>query len=86
MRKNKKSGLSWWRELFLNHPGFASKDPSAFAKSGTGATTVSKVYCRLCFPVDVNRAMEEDIRAIAEGRINEVRSEAQIQSDCESNI
>jgi hypothetical protein len=80
MKKTKKTNRSWWRELFLDHPGMADRLPSALIASGTGLTKATKVYCRLCFSGDVNRAIEADTHAIAEGMITAIRSEAQIEA------
>lgn len=80
MKKNKRINRSWWRELFVDHPGLASGDPNAQVASGTGATKVAKVYCVLCFSFDVSWAMGEDVHAVTEGRITEVRSKAQIEA------
>ena len=83
---NKKSaiGRSWWRGLFADHPGFANKDSEAFVESGSGMTKASKVYCKVCLSADTNLILETDIRAVNEGRITVVRSEAAIEDYCES--
>lgn len=79
MKKSKKVNRSWWRELFIDHPGLVDGDPEAKVASGTGATRVAKVYCILCLAADIAWAIAEDVRAVTEGRINAVRSEGQIE-------
>ena len=82
--KNRKPPRLWWREHFLDHPGFTTKNPDAYISSGTGGTTVTKLYCKLCFPVDINWVMEEDVHALTERRINAVQNEAQVEAYRES--
>ena len=48
--KHRKPPRSWWTEHFLDHPRFTNKNPDAYISSGTVGTTVTKVYCKLCFP------------------------------------
>ena len=79
MSKNRKSNRSWWRELFIDHPGFAMKEDEAFVASGSGATKASKVYCKLCLSADTDGILGQDLRAVAQGRITTVQSEATIQ-------
>ena len=79
MSRNKKSTRSWWRELFIDHPGTANKDPEAFVASGTGATKTSKLYCKACWLVDTDRISKDDIDAVNRGRITTPRSEAAIE-------
>ena len=83
MTKNRKSNRSWWRELFINHPGFATKDNGAFIASESGATKASKVYCKSCLSADTNYVLGQDLHAVTRGRITTVRSEAAIQEHCE---
>ena len=80
MSKSKKSNRSWWRELFVDHPGLADKHPNAFVKSESGATKVGKVYCIACFPLDIDGVIEADIRAVTEGRLTTVRNEVEIEA------
>ena len=81
---SKKLVRSWWRESFVNHPGFTNKNSEAFVESGTGITKAMKVYCKECLLADINLILEEDIRAANEGRITTVRTEAAIEDHCES--
>ena len=74
-----RSGLN----IFINHPGFVDKNPNAFIASESGITKVSRVYCRLCFPTDINQAMEAYVHVVTEGRITTVQSEARIETYCE---
>jgi len=83
MSKGKKSGRSWWRELFVDHPGFAAGDSNAFAASSTGITKASKVYCAACLPVDVQDLLQDDYSAINQGRITVPRDQAVIEAYCE---
>ena len=81
---NKKSLRSWWRESFINHPGLTNKSSEAFVGSGTGITKAMKVYCKECLLADIDLILEEDIRAVNEGRITTVQTEATIKDHCES--
>ena len=77
---SKKSGRTWWRELFLGHPGFASRDLNAFTTSGTGNTRAGKVYCAACLPADVQKLLQEDYNDINQGRITVARDQAVIEA------
>ena len=83
MSKNRKSNRSWWREHFIDHPGFTSKADEAFVASGSGATKASKVYCISCLSADTDAVLGGDLRAVTEGRIVTPRSETTIQEYCE---
>ena len=78
MSRFKKSNRSWWRERFLDHPGFADKNQDAFVESGLGATKATKVYCAACLVADTEKIIQEDLHAIDQGRITMVRGEAEI--------
>lgn len=82
MNQTKKSGRSWWREHFIDHPGLANKDQDAYVESDSGITKSFKVYCEACLPVDIEGIIEEDLRAISQGRITEVRNEVMIETYC----
>ena len=83
MSKNRKPNRSWWREHFIDHPGFVMKADDAFVPSGSGATRASKIYCKVCLSVDTGDIMEQDLHAVTQGRVITVRSEAMIQEYCE---
>ena len=72
MSKNRKSNHLWWRELFIDRPGFAMKDDEAFVTSGSGVMEASKVYCKLCLSADTDCILGQDLHAIAQGRITTV--------------
>ena len=83
MSKNKRDRrLSWWN-LFEDHPGAATKDPSAFHESGTGNTKTAKIYCKACLIVDVHQIMEGTSLGINQGRPVVHWTEQEIQSECE---
>ena len=84
MSRNRKSNQWWWREHFVDHPGFTKKDDEAFIASGTGATKTNKVHCILCLTADTEVALGEDLHAIGQGRIVVPWSETTIQEYCES--
>lgn len=48
--------VSWWRTLFVSHPGREKRDPQAFAGNGK---TVGKalVCCSECLDVEVDKAL-----------------------------
>ena len=81
---SKKSLRSWWRESFVYYPGLTDKNSEAFVESETGITKAMKVYCKECLLADIDLILEEDIRAVNEGRITTVRTEATIKDYCES--
>ena len=80
MNTNKKSTRSWWRGLFVDHPGFTNKDPDAYTASGTGVTKSSKIYCVACLPVDTQMVLQEDYKDINQGRISVARDQAVIEA------
>jgi len=80
MSAGKKSSRTWWREHFVDHPGFASKDPNAYTTSGTGTTKTNKLYCAVCLPVDAQKLLQDDYNAIDQGRITVARDQAVIEA------
>ena len=83
MSKNKRDRRLSWQNLFEDHPGAATKDPSAFHESGPGNTKTTKIYCKACLIVDVHQIMEGTSSGINQGRPVVHRTEQEIQSECE---
>ena len=83
MSKNKQDRRSSWRNLFEDHPGAATKDPSAFHESDTGNTKTAKIYCKACLIADVHQIMEGTSSVINQGRPVVHRTEQEIQTECE---
>lgn len=79
MSKGKGPGRTWWRNLFEDHPGAATKDPDAFHQSETGNTKTPKVYCKACLIADVYQIMVEDSSGINQGREGVNRTEHEIK-------
>lgn len=78
-KKRKLNTRSWWRELFVDHPGVDDGDPDALVTSNSGATTASKVYCKACLSADTDQVLMGDLNAVDQGRITVARSEDAIQ-------
>jgi hypothetical protein len=85
MSKNKEAtgGRSWWRNLFHDHPGAATKSRDAYVESETGNTKTLKVYCKPCLTADIQQIISEDLSSINQGRLNAVRTEHEIETYCE---
>jgi hypothetical protein len=67
-----RSTRGWWRDHFLDHPKYASKDPVALI--GKDKT---KVYCIKCFDSDIaSLGQEYGAREIERDRV-------QLEDECE---
>lgn len=75
---------SWWRKHFHDHPGAAAKLPNAYVESDTGHTKTSKLYCKACLVVDIERIIAEDLSGVDQGRLTAVRTEHEIEAYRES--
>jgi hypothetical protein len=74
MPKTLSSTRGWWRDLFLDHPLFASKHASAMYGGKT------KVYCILCFNADIASLQNE----YDHQNPPITKDRAQIESECKS--
>ena len=73
-----------YRDLFVDHPGYAAGDPRAFA--GTGQTRDKlKIWCKLCLERCIQSAMEGDRQELREGKRLLARSIDQILAERESS-
>lgn len=68
----------WWRALFIDHPGVASRAPESFA----GAGDEHKVWCRKCFDARVSSEILNDEAGVTAGMRTSVRDQQTIENTC----
>lgn len=76
-----RTGRSWWRNEFYDHPGRAEKRDDAYLLS-QGGTQVEKVYCIACFDNDLSEIALRDETDLLLGRRNNIRSRAEAVTLC----
>ncbi|KAF8496685.1 ribonuclease H-like domain-containing protein [Russula emetica] len=64
----------WWRALFVDHPGIASKSPDGFAGDK------HKVWCRKCFDARISSEIGKDEAEVAAGMRTSVRDRQSIEN------
>ena len=64
----------WWRALFVDHPGIASKSPDGFAGDK------HKVWCRKCFDARVSSEILRDRAEVTAGLRTSVRDQQTIEN------
>lgn len=70
----------WWRELFVDHPGIATKSSDAYAGDK------HRVWCKKCFSSRISAEIAQDEREIAAGIRTSVRDQQTIESTCTYTI
>jgi hypothetical protein len=73
-----KTGRTWWRNEFYDHPGRAERCDDAYVIATGGTTRVEKVYCIPCFITDTAEIVARDQTDVGLGRRNDIRSREEI--------
>lgn len=72
----------WWREFFLDHPGFLHRPVT----SESHVSGKVKAYCKLCFNGLVFAEKERDRNLLQAGAISEVRLDSIIHDTCKDSF
>lgn len=75
------SGRNWVRSLFHDHPGKHTGNPNAFR--GSGSSQKVKVYCKLCFEVDLAQLQARDAELVQTGDIIVAREREMLEAERE---
>jgi hypothetical protein len=66
----------WWRELFVDHPGVAARNPDGYLGNK------HKVWCARCFPVCIAAEVVKDEHEVGTGIQASICDQQTIESTC----
>ena len=75
----------WWREHFLDHPGYSSWSQDAFANP-LACGDKFKVWCKLCFAVCIRDEQARDDAEVASGLHTSCQDWPTMENTCASTI
>ena len=84
VRHRRPARRRWYRDFFIDHPGFETRDPNAFAGRGVRPDKV-KVFCRNCLEQQIIDIEWEEREELEEGlrQPEDVRSRESILDERE---
>ena len=76
---------AWYRQYFVDHPGYKTGDPCAFSGMGTTRDKV-KVWCAPCLDRCTRQILLHEYVQVTMRVISEARSEAEVHAECKLYI